>query len=231
MSDYPLIVCDHAETRSGVPGGLRERGAIIEMQQLGCGDYLVSAAFALERKAPRDLVDSLLNRKLFAQLGHLADSFEYAALLIEGDTWAGDRKMRSPLLGELYHWLSFRSNVTVLYSPSAQWTTRLLFDLARREQFGRLVSAATPAVPPRLTVRRPRDVLLAFPGVGEANADKLLARFGSVQAIVLASGEELASTIGLKRGRRLHELFVGETASTADGKILSGVTASLPSTS
>jgi Fanconi anemia group M protein len=207
---HPLIVCDYGEERSGVPDELRKRGAIVEMAQLGCGDYLVSAAFALERKAPRDLVDSLLNRKLYAQLDRLVQSFEYAALVIEGDTWAGDRKLRSPLLGELYHWLSFRPGVTVLYSPSTQWTARLLFDLARREQFERLGGAPTGETVPRRTARRPRDILLAFPGVGDANADKLLTRFGSVQAVVQASSDDLVGAIGAKRGRHLHDLLTRE---------------------
>ncbi len=203
----PVIVCDHGEARSGIPERLRERDALVEMRQLGCGDYLVSAAFALERKAPRDLADSLLSGKLLAQLVALADTFEYGALLIEGDDWSGDRKLRSPLLGSLYHWVSLRPNLTVIYSPSTAWTTRLLLDLARREQFDRIVAPGA-VTPPRRAVRRPRDLLLGFPGVGEANADKLLARFGSVQAVVQASRDELVTTIGPQRGSKLHDLLI-----------------------
>jgi ERCC4-type nuclease len=203
---HPLIICDHGEARSGVPDGLRERQAIVEMQQLACGDYLISAAFALERKAPRDLVDSILNRKLFVQLEYLAENFEYAALIIEGDDWVGDRKLRSPLLGELYHWISLRPNVTAICSPSTKWTALLLLDLARREQFDRLIAQPSASVM-RRSARSPRELLLGFPGVGEANADKLLARFGSVHAVVQATCDELVSVIGLKRGRSLHDLL------------------------
>jgi ERCC4-type nuclease len=207
MSGNPLVVCDHGETRSGIPDGLRQRGVLVETQTLACGDYLVSAAFALERKAPRDLTDSLLSGKLLAQLDRVADSFEYGALLLEGDSWSGDRKLRSPLLGELYHWISLRPNLTVLYSPDATWSARLLLDLARREQLGRFTPPGTAAAPPRRPVRGPRDLLLGFPGVGQANADKLLARFGSVQRVAQATGEELSDALGPKRGRRLHDLL------------------------
>lgn len=207
MSQHPLVVCDYGESRSGIPDRLRERDAVVEMQRLVCGDYLVSAAFALERKAPRDLADSLLSGKLLAQLERIADSFEYGALLLEGDSWSGDRMLRSPLLGELYHWISLRPNLSVLYSPSPTWTARLLLDLAGREQFGRLAAPGTAAPPPRRAVRSPRDLLLGFPGVGQANADKLLARFGSVQRVAWATREELSDTVGPKRGRRLHDLL------------------------
>ena len=203
----PLILCDHAEGRSGVPDKLRERGAIVQMQRLDCGDYLLSAAFAVERKAARDLVDSIISRKLFRQLGQIADTYEYAALLLEGDSWEGDRNLRTPMLGELYHWLSLRSNVTVLYSPSANWTAKLLLDLATREQLRRLPATTTPRSVQR-SARSPRDLLLAFPGVGAANADKLLARFGSVRGVVDASRVALEDVVGPTRGRRLHQLFV-----------------------
>ena len=215
MSRHPLIICDHGESRSGIPDALRQRDALVETQQLASGDYLVSAAFGLERKAPRDLADSLLSGNLLAQLERLADNFEYGALLLEGDSWSGDRKLRSPLLGELYHWISLRSNLSVLYSPSPTWTARLLLDLARREQFGRLAPPGAGAAPPRRPVRGPRDLLLGFPGVGQTNADKLLARFGSVQCVAQATREELSETIGPKRGQRLHALLTRDDLESA----------------
>ena len=218
MSRRPLIVCDHGETRSGIPNDLRQRDATVDVQRLACGDYLVSAAFALERKAPRDLADSLLNGRLLGQLERIADCFEYGALLLEGDDWSGDRKLRTPLLGELYHWISLRPNLSVLYSPSPTWTARLLLDLANREQFGRLTPPGTAAAPPRRPVRSPRDLLLGFPGVGQANADKLLARFGSVQRVAQATREELNDTIGPKRGDRLHDLLTRNDLETAAAK-------------
>lgn len=203
----PIVVCDLAEERSGIPQRLRDRGCAVDLRPLAAGDYLVSGAYAVERKAPRDLVDSILNRKLYRQLEAISDQYEYAALLIEDDSWEGDRRLRSPLLGELYHWISTRPNLSVLYSPSLNVSALLLADLARREQHGAFSAAAVPAAPPTRPVRSPRDLLLALPGVGSAAARKLSGGFADIRAVVTADEDRLRRVVGLKKGAKLHELF------------------------
>jgi DNA excision repair protein ERCC-4 len=205
MSQTPLIICDQGEERSGVPQRLRNAGCVVEVDRLLAGDYLVSGAFAIERKSKTDFVNSLRDRNLFVQLERMSEQYEYSALLIEGDSWEGDRGLRRPLLAELYHWISHRPNVSVLYTPSEAFSASVLAELARREQFASGSSPATPAR--RTTVRNPRQLVLAFPGVGVANADKLLARFETVRAMAQASEDDLRQTIGKTRGSKLYALL------------------------
>jgi Fanconi anemia group M protein len=184
-----------------VPDLLVAKDCAVEMARLECGDYLLSASLGVERKSSRDFVDSLLSGRLFDQLERLSAS-ECAALLIEGDAWSGDRRLKTPMLGRLYDWISFHPNVNVLYSPNEKWTARLLVDLAHREQTTR--SAASPqAGSSPVSARTPRDVVLALPGVGPANADRLLDRFGTIQGIVSATESQLALTVGSKRGAQI----------------------------
>jgi len=211
MSTPPLIVCDSRERASRVPGLLERAGASVSVERLATGDYLLSAAFALERKTSTDLVDSLLDGRLMVQLEALSNKYEFAALLIEGDAWEGDRRLRSPMLAHLYHWMSLRPYLSVVYSPSPEYSARLLLRLAQMEQARR---APTPEVP-RYTppaARRPEDVLLALPGVGPSGAQRLLRRFGSLRAVLSAPEEELVATIGPKRGRALFEVLDGPNA-------------------
>ena len=207
MSGTPIVICDLGEERSGIPQRLRDRGCAVDMTTLPAGDYLVSNTFGVERKAARDFVDSILNRKLYRQLAALADRHDYAALLVEGASWEGDRRLRSPLVGELYHWISMRPNLTVIASPSLNYTALLLADLARREQLDNL-PAQTPA-PPAVTAnpQTTRDLLLALPGVGPVGAKKLAGRFGNLRSIANADRRDLEQTIGEKRGARLHALL------------------------
>lgn len=206
MRQPPLIVCDSREKPGRVPELLQRAGASVEMERLTTGDYLLSAAFAIERKTPTDLVDSLLNGRLTVQLEVLSASFEYAALLIEGDAWEGDRRLRSPMLARLYHWISLQPFVSVLYSPSAEYSARLLLRLAAMEQSR---PASAPGVP-RYTPpapKTPEDVLLALPGVGPSGSSRLLREFGSLRRVLCATEAELARVIGPKRGRALGRLL------------------------
>lgn len=214
MSPPPLILCDHREERSGIPRRLIERGCAVDVQALVQGDYVVSAALAVERKAPRDLVDSLLSGRLYRQLEALCDTFEYGLLLIEGDSWAGDRRLKTPILGRLHHWVSHRPNLSVIYSPSEAWSARILHDLARREQ-SETAHAPSPGPLATRTARTPRDVLLALPGVGEAGAQKLFARHGTLRAVINATRTELQATLGPNRGSRLFELLNGDQSEAA----------------
>jgi ERCC4-type nuclease len=205
VSQSPLIICDRGEERSAIPQRLREAGCVVEVEHLPAGDYLVSAAFAVERKAKTDFVNSLKSRNLFVQLERMSEQYEYSALLIEGDSWEGDRTLKRPLLGELYYWISHRRNIDVIYSPSPAFTASLLADFARREQFG---EGRPPVTPSRIApVRNPRQLVLAFPGVGAAGAEKLLDRFGTVRAITQAAEHELQQTIGTTRGAKLYDLL------------------------
>jgi len=206
----PIIVCDQGEERSGIPQRLRDRGCAVDMRPLAAGDYLVSGAWAIERKGPRDLVDSILNRKIYRQLADISDRYEHASLLIEGDSWHGDRRLRSPLLGELYHWMSLRPNLSPIYSPSANLSALILADLARREQTGALLpSLAAPPEAPARAMRSPRDFLLALPGVGSAAARKLSDAFPDIRSLVDADQARLQQVVGPKRGATLHDLFHG----------------------
>jgi ERCC4-type nuclease len=211
MSARPLVIVDHGEARSGLPELLRAQECDVRLERLPDGDYLVSAAFALERKAARDFVDSLVSGRLIDQLERLSSQYEYAALLIEGDSWEGDRRLKTPMLARLYQWISLKPYITTLYSPNTQVSARLLAALARAEQDQRHALPATPVAPAPRAARNPAELLCAFPGVGPSNAEKLLAVYGTIAGVAQAPREELCSLIGRKRGGTLHTLLTGVT--------------------
>jgi DNA excision repair protein ERCC-4 len=175
------------------------------------GDYLLSAAFAIERKTPSDLVDSLRTGRLIDQLDRLSEAYEYAALLIEGDSWEANPRLKSPMLARLDQWISVRPYLTTIYSPSTKMTARLLAGIARAEQDERQALPPVPAPPTRPRPRGPADALSGLPGIGQANANRLLARFNTIAGIAQASPADLRETIGPKRGSRLHAILHDET--------------------
>lgn len=203
----PTLYVDRGEVRSRLPELLRDQGCRVIVETLAEGDYLLSAAFAVERKTPVDLVDSLRNGRLLDQLDRLSRAYEYAALLIEGDSWEGNPRLKSPMLARLYQWMSLRPYLTTIYSPSTAMTARLLAGIARAEQDERDALPPTPRPPIQRRTRTASDVLCALPGVGDANAARLLAKFGSIAGVAKASREELCEAIGARRGAVLHKVL------------------------
>lgn len=202
----PLIYCDIDENASGIPERLAESDCLVRSTRLDPGDYLVSAALAIERKSATDFVDSIFSGRLEHQIHRLAETYERAALLIEGDSWEGNRRFKAPLLAKLYRHTTLRSNVSCFYSPSKSYTPRLLKALAIEEQRDQPQSQPVPRPPVRIA-RSGRDVLRSLPGVESARADALMARFGSLRGVLLASREELQSAVGPKVGAEIYNVL------------------------
>ena len=57
----------------------------VQTQQLTVGDILISDTIAIERKAKKDFVNSILDKRLFPQLIDLAKNFKRPVLIIEGE--------------------------------------------------------------------------------------------------------------------------------------------------
>lgn len=206
MSDTPTIIVDSGERDSDLPRLLARTGSAVGTERLPAGDYLLSAAVAVERKSGADLASSLLSGRLLDQMDRLAQSYEYAVLLIEGDSWAYERALKTPVVGRAWQWISRHPNMTIIPSPDAKYTARLLAEFARAEQFEG--HALPPVVaPPVAKAHTAADTLRALPGVGAANAQRLLERFSSLRGVANASLDELQAVLGKKRGAAVFELL------------------------
>src|SRR3954454_16391584 len=80
-----MLLFDHGERRSGVPGELERLGGDVHDTRLPAGDYVVSDRLVVERKGPADLAASIKDRRLFEQLARLADAYPSVVLIVEGN--------------------------------------------------------------------------------------------------------------------------------------------------
>jgi len=85
MQGKVSIIVDHRERYSGISRLLVGLGAEITEEQLAVGDYILSDRMAVERKRATDFLDSLIKKRLFDQIGRLADAYQRPVLLIEGE--------------------------------------------------------------------------------------------------------------------------------------------------
>jgi len=203
------VYVDERERGSGVPEALQELGVAIVFQQLGVGDYVVSDRVAVERKTVEDLAKSVFDGRLFDQARRLSEYYETPIIVVEGSFSELERvtsrsfQVRMALLA-----VSIDYGVRIAYSASPTETAKILASLARREQ----CESRRPVV----VHRKPRFeklwmqqlyVVQSFPGIGPRLAEKLLEKFGSIEAICRASIVELERVVGYERAKKLYQII------------------------
>lgn len=198
------IIYDYRERRGSVPGLLALEGIECDAQQLAVGDYVLSERLVVERKTAADLIASIKDRRLWEQVQRLKEAYPAVVLIIEGTP---TRLPAEAWKGALASILAIGS-ISVLQTFDAAETAEWIARLARREKRGPITArgaARKPKNPDRLL----ESVLGALPGISVKNAQRLLERFGTLQAVLNAPEEDLRQTpgVGPKRASALAKTF------------------------
>lgn len=199
------ITADDREHLSGVIEALRKHdGAEVSVRRLHLGDYLLDGRLLFERKTWRDFAVSLKDGRLFEQGLRLAASPLLKAMIIEGrsNDLAESGMRREAVQGALIS-LNLFLGIPLLRSIDAEESARLMLYAARRFDH---IARQTP---PRLFKgKRPKGkrktqmrILQSLPGIGPHIAHNLLEQFGSIEAVLSADEQALASVAGIGAGR------------------------------
>lgn len=193
------VAVDDRERCSGVIDALRgERQVSVVVERLPLGDYLVDGALLIERKTLPDLVASIKDGRLFAQARRLAGSPVRTAMILEGTSKdLADFEMRREAIQGALISLTLRFGIALLRSRNPQETARLLFFAARQGRQAATGVGSRAGRRQRTKRRVQARVLQGLPGVGPERARRLLERFGTLEAIMNAEADELASVRGI----------------------------------
>ena len=169
---------------------------------LAVGDYAVGDRL-VERKTVEDLHRSLVDGRIWSQVGALRRDAHRAYLLIEGveldDGPVSSRALRGALLKTM------DNGIRLIRASSPEDSALWLHVLAAQVQ-RRLHGRATLSLGRRSIVTSPVGLLAAIPGISKECATALLGRFGSVAAIASASETDLRSIPGVGP-ERAHSLI------------------------
>jgi Fanconi anemia group M protein len=206
-----MVYVDPRETEMGKR--LEAQGLSIALKNLEVGDYIVSDRVAIERKTAEDFVSSIIDpsRNLFRQVEDLARSFQKPLLILEGRNLYSRQMSPNSIRGAMAA-IAIDYGVPILPTENSDETAAVIALLARREK----AEGREPKVHGRKTARTLKEqqeyMVSALPSVGPAVARNLLKHFGSVQAVVNASEEELQKVelVGPKIAERIRELMGSE---------------------
>jgi Fanconi anemia group M protein len=196
------IVVDNREMRSGIAKALKTLGAALQVESLEVGDYILSDRVGVEAKTSSDLAKSIVDRRLFSQLEALCKTFEIPLLLVSGASLyaaggVNPESVRGALASAM---VDFRVPIINVADPSD--AAHLLFAIARREQRERKQTFSLRGSKPVPSMPAFQEYIIAsLPGVNTTLARRLLAKFGSVTAIVQATLEDLQTVQGIGKAK------------------------------
>jgi ERCC4-type nuclease len=198
--DPPIhILIDDRERGSTAATALIEMPGIRgEFARLKVGDYRVDERLVVERKTMIDLTHSIQDGRLFRQSIALSNSGQPALLIIEGrgSDLATSRMTREAIQGALIT-ISLILGLPVLRAFDGQETARLILFAAQQVRRAIQGTMHRPGLRPKGKRRLQCHILQGFPNIGPGRAERLLERFGTIEAIVTASEQELQSVAGI----------------------------------
>jgi ERCC4-type nuclease len=170
----------------------------IRIRRLPIGDYQINRRLIVERKTLKDFAISIVDGRLFRQTIRLANSTSQGVLIIEGTTAdTVDLKMtRESMQGALIT-VSLILGIPVLRSKDPSETAKLIVYIGRQLESMTRGGMQRHGYRPKGFRKRQLFLLQGLPGIGPERAGRLLECFGSVEAAISASSDELQSVEGI----------------------------------
>lgn len=224
------LIVDHRESASGLIDELAdyvyETQSVrittnVETAQLEIADVIISSnddgtgRVGIERKSVDDFVDTVINpdRDMPRQLADLKRAFTRPLVILEGDTIFGLRGIHPEALRAQVSMVVVGFGIPMVPTKSVEETAAQVVTTARREQFKEHRKISIPHTKrTMMTMPRRQEYVVSSigSGVGTVMAEALLKHFGSVQAAMNASIDELCFVegIGKKTAKNIHEIVV-----------------------
>jgi len=200
-----VVVVDNREG-GAVRIALRGRGVPTEVRRLSVGDYIAGLA-VVERKSVRDLHLSIIEKRLWTQIGRLSRATRHPYLLVEGtDLDAGPLRPAS-VRGAILAVQELGIGLIRADGPhdSALWLEILAGRDRPRRRSARVFASSASS---------PHEAMLAaVPGISVVTARALLDHFGSVAAVLAANPSEWLSIhgVGPKRSQAIKNMLAASS--------------------
>jgi len=193
------IIADDRECKSEVIESLMQIEDVdVSIRRLLIGDYQIDNRLIVERKTLKDFVVSIIDGRLFKQMIRLANSNSKCVLILEGmvSETAELGMTREALQGALIT-VSLILGIPVLRSKDPSETAKLIVYIGRQIESMAMGGVQRHGYRPKNKRKRQLFILQGLPGIGRERAERLLARFGSVEVAISASSGELQTVDGI----------------------------------
>lgn len=198
-NDQITVIADDRECKNQLVNFLSDMENVsVAVKRLPVGDYIVDHQLVFERKTLKDFAQSIVDGRLFKQAIRLANSKYKSVLILEGtgkeltETGVSREAMQGALIT-----ISLILGVPVLRSKDPFESAHLILYASRQiKSIGRGIFQRH-GYRPKGRRKQQLFILQGLPGVGSERAIRLLDAFGSVEAVITATIEELHSVEGI----------------------------------
>ncbi|MDQ2050331.1 DEAD/DEAH box helicase [Natronolimnohabitans sp. A-GB9] len=210
------IVADQREMDANIARDLSKRDdCAVRLETLEVGDYICSDRVVVERKSVADFVDSLVDgdRSVFEQVGAMARHYSRPIVVVEGDGLYEQRDVHPNAVRGALSSLAVDFGASVLRTTDEDETTELLAVIAGREQETSDRTVSVHGEKGAKTLAEQQEyVVSSIAEIGPVTARSLLEEFGTVEAVMIASEEELqaADGVGNVTAERIREVIGSE---------------------
>ena len=194
-----MVVADDRERNSDIIKFLSNIDNVsVGVKRLSVGDYIVDNQLAFERKTLNDFARSIVDGRLFRQAIRLANSKYKSVLILEGtgkgltETGVSREAMQGALIT-----ISLLLGVPVLRSKDPFESAHLILYASRQIKSIARGVFQRHGYQPKGKRKQQLFILQGLPGIGSERAIRLLDAFGSVEAVVTATSDELQSVEGI----------------------------------
>ena len=204
------IIVDSREKSSKILFYLKKEGIELEFKQLTSGDYILSDRVAVEYKKGEDLLSSIIDGRLFEQLGMITNAYQIPILLIEGFPTGGIHP--EAIAGALASFM-IDYGVSIIQTQNSEETATILKRIAFREQKTKKRKAfIRKAMKSSNPNENAIQVISSYPGINRTLANRLLETFGSIKNVVNAPVDELKKVEGLgqKKSEKIKDVSTKE---------------------
>lgn len=177
---------DHAAVRLG-----RYPGVTVERKDLEGGDFIIAPNVVVLRKTPRNLMRSVIQKRLFEQIGSLQSGYDNCIILIEGNPYDHELDMPDSAVDGTLSYISLLSGSKLICSPDNDKTLGLLWRMSLHLTHGLGYEVTVREGKPNDPALNAKYLLQGLPKVNGEIANKLLKHFGTPLAVFNASLEDL----------------------------------------
>jgi ERCC4-type nuclease len=209
------IITDYREKRTKTCEWLRTFDAKIIEKKLDVADYIVSDRVGIERKTVNDLLQSVLNQRLFRQLEDLSASFARPLLILEGDQRMLflARNIHPNTIHGVLSSITLDYGIPIIWTHSPKVTAAQIFWTACREQGKEKRGLQTRVCKKTKNTADLQQFLIAgLPNVNSVLSERLLREFKTVKRVFSLDEAELKKVpgIGEKKAKKIWKLLNSE---------------------
>ncbi len=205
------IYADSREANSGITKLIHDQGINLKIKPLVYADFIISEKIGIERKTPKDFVNSIIDKRLFTQLRGLRENFEKPLIIIEGtEDIYSVRNIHPNAIKGMLSTIALSYGIPILYTKTTQETAELLRIISLREQKPNSKDFGVRLDRKPLTTKEQQEFIVeSFPSIGPTTSKNILKDLKSIKNIVKCDSKKLEKIegVGVKRAKEIKRII------------------------